>query len=41
MKPGIGQYVKRRIYYLDNKNALNISIKKSGYRMVSIRKLKH
>jgi hypothetical protein len=24
MKPGIGQYVKRRNYYLDNKNALNI-----------------
>jgi hypothetical protein len=24
MKPDLGQYVKRRIYYLDNKNALNI-----------------
>lgn len=28
MKPGIGQYVKRRIYYLDNKNALDILIVK-------------
>lgn len=28
MKPGIGQYVKRRNYYHDNKNALNISMVK-------------
>jgi hypothetical protein len=28
MKPGIGQYVKRRNYYLDNKNAFNILLVK-------------
>jgi hypothetical protein len=28
MKPGAGQYVKRRIYYLDNKIALKFFIKK-------------
>lgn len=36
MKPGIGQYVKRRIYYLDNKNAFNILIINDSRLMVSI-----
>jgi hypothetical protein len=31
MKRGIGQYVKRRNYYLDSKNALNIFIVKNGF----------